>query len=193
MMTLTANQSVKKQKGAYDLTPSNPRPRTHSCQLRLLCKTQGRDEWTRPLSQSNLTKHWELRMSETNLQLSIKWKWQVGLFHATVKIVCSPNSLEALKEGVWMLNLRPCLFLDRLHYKTKTNWGKYFLINMELKRKPQESNSQCQQDPRERKCLHIKCFLCNPSEKNKETQNKEKRLSHHCLPIIQFKNTEPIM
>lgn len=54
--------------------PPLPHPHTHSCQLRLLCKTQGRDEWTHPTVTIQPHKHWELWMSETNLQLSINVK-----------------------------------------------------------------------------------------------------------------------
>lgn len=141
MMTLTANQSVKKVPKIWP--PTNP-PYTHSCQLRLLCKTQGRDEWTHPPSKSNLT-NTELWMSENNLQLSITWKWLVGHFHATVKIVCSPNSLEALKVGVLNAKFVPLSVLGSfaLQKKKKKQRGKYFLINRDLKRKPQERNSQC--------------------------------------------------
>lgn len=91
-------------------------------------------------------KHWELWMSENNLQLSITRKWLVGLFHAMVKIVCSPNSLEALKEGVgggrgFNAEFVPLSLLGS--FALQKQWGKYFLINRDLKRKPQERNSQC--------------------------------------------------
>lgn len=116
-----------------------------------------------------------------------------------VKIVCSPNSLEALKKrGGLNAKFVPLSVLGsfalqetKKEDKKKTAGENYFLINSDLKRKPQERNSQCCASEIQEKgkvCIEKCFFLCNPTE-----DNKEKRLSRHCLPIINFKNTEPIM
>lgn len=130
MMTLTANQSVKKKRclkiWSLQIHPPTTFPLL-SCQLRLLCKTQGPDEWTHPVSQSNLTTT-EFWMSETNLQPSITWKKEkkkwggrwLDTSCARVKIVCSPNSLEALKKRGLNAQLCAlvCPWID-LHYQNK--------------------------------------------------------------------------
>lgn len=75
-----------------------------------------------------------------------------------------------------MLNLCPCLFLDHLHYKNKSGKILFFLINRDWKRKPQERKCQCRASKIQEKgkvCIEkfFFCFvfLCNPTEKNKET------------------------
>lgn len=76
-------------------------------------------------------------------------------------------------------------------------------INRDLKRKPQEHNSQCsastiQEKGKslriEKRCWGLFFFfvLFNATE-NKRLKTRRKRLSHHCLPIMNFKSTEPIM
>lgn len=77
-----------------------------------------------------------------------------------------------------MLNLCPCLFLDHLHYKKKKKKqrGKYFLINWDLKRKPQERNSQCCASKIQEKgkvCIE-KCFYATQLRKTKRLETRRK-------------------
>lgn len=75
-------------------------------------------------------------------------------------------------------------------------------INRDLKRKPQEHNSQCsastiQEKGKslriEKRCWVFFFFVLFNATENKRLKTRRKRLSHHCLPIMNFKSTEPIM
>lgn len=82
-------------------------------------------------------------------------------------------------------------------------WGEKYFENQqrfEEKTTGAQQSVQCQHDPREReKFAHRKkvlvffvVVLFNATE-NKRLKTRRKRLSHHCLPIMNFKSTEPIM
>lgn len=115
----------------------------NSCHLRLLCKTRGRAERARPLSQSNLTYAESSECLKPIFNCQSMWKWLVGLFHATVKIVCSPNSLRSLKKkGFELTNACPCMcFLDHLHYKTQSGRSLFnqYGLEEEEKKPPTEA------------------------------------------------------
>lgn len=100
------------------------------------------------------------------------------------RLYAAQISLEALKES---LNAKfvPLSVLGSfaLPKKKKNPAGRIFESLRIWREKPQEQKYSVQCQIQEKTNVRIESFffLCNTTEKNKETQNK--RLSHHCLPI----------
>lgn len=161
------SQSISNKKRCLRFDPLKPPyTHTHSCHLRLLCKTQGRDEWTHPLSQSNLTntESYECLKLIFSCQ-SCENDW-LDWFPRNGEDCMQPNFTTSLKRGVWTLNLCPCLFLDLLHNKNKSGGKTLFWINRDLKRKPQERNSPCCASKIQEKgkvCIEKRVFFMQPN------------------------------
>lgn len=122
------------------------------------------DSGSRRVSSPTVTirphKHWKFWMSEINLQLSITWKWLVGLFLATVKIVCSPKFTRSLKREGLNAKFVPLSAFGSFALR-KINRGDHFVNHLDLEEKTAGTQQPvpCQQDPRERKSLHRKVFF----------------------------------
>ena len=68
---------------------------------------------------------WEI-ISNLSIKHTQKSKWTIRLFRASVKIVCSPNSLEALKEwgtGGFDAKFVPLTLLGSFALQKTAGWG----------------------------------------------------------------------
>lgn len=137
MMTLTANQSVENTKIKVPrIRPLHTHtPATFPCYARCRSERRGLDRRRHLVSPTLRV----LNVPNQSTTVNQCENDRGALFRATLKIVCSPNSLRSLKkEGGGAANVRALASLFWIVCTTGLNRGDHFLINVGLKRKKKQ-------------------------------------------------------